>query len=276
MFQDKQATCNGLRLHYLDWGNDGAPPLLLLHGIHGTAHAWDALADALRSQFRILALDLRGHADSEWATDGNYEGQALLADLSAFISQLQLNQVAIIGESLGGVVAFAYAAMNPTTIRGLAVVDIGPEINAEGLQDIRESSQNRPADFADFGEALSWSSGDRPVPAAEAIERRLRHNLKETDNGRLTWKYDPRVDTITSSGGPEGDNLLWQLWSSLKCPTLVIRGERSKLLTPESTDKMLAACPTAILRTIPDVGHAVLVDNQPALIGETRAFLVEL
>ena len=272
-FRDKQAVCNGLRLHYLDWENRSAPHLVLLHGIHGHAHVWDALAEAVRSQFHVLALDMRGHGDSEWAADGIYEGQALLSDLAAYIAQLQLDDVTIVGESLGGIVAFAYAAMNPALVRGLAVVDIGPEVNPEGLQDIRQSGEDRPADFADFEQALRWSRGDQPVPGDEAIAHRLRHNLNETSDGRLTWKFDPQVDTIASSGGPGSDALMWRLWSALKCPTLVLRGKHSRLLTEDSVDKMLAACPTATLRTIPNAGHAVMVDNQTAFIKETSAFL---
>ena len=247
-----------------------------MHGIHGHAHAWDALAEAVQGQFHVLALDMRGHGDSEWAADGNYEGQALLGDLATFIAHLQLDQVTIVGESLGGIVAFAYAAMNPALVRGLAVVDIGPEINSQGLQDIRQSAENRPGDFADFDQALRWTRGSEPVPGDEAIAYRLRHNLNETDGGRLAWKYDPRVDTVTSSSGPGGDALMWRLWSALKCPTLVLRGGRSTLLTEESAAKMLSACPTATLRTIPDAGHAVMVDDQAAFVKETGAFLAEL
>lgn len=227
----------------------------------------------MRQQFHVLALDLRGHGDSEWASDGNYEGQTLLADLAAFIEQLQLKEVTLIGESLGGIVAFAYAAMNPTSVKALAMVDIGPEINPEGLQDIRESASARPAEFADLEESLRWSRGEQPVPGDEAIAYRLRHNLSQTDAGRLTWKYDPRVDTLTSGGGSDGDELMWQLWSALSCPTLVLRGERSKLLTQEAVEKMLAACPTATLTTIPDAGHAIMVDNQAAFIEAARTFL---
>lgn len=269
-------VCNGLRLHYLEWGSDGDPSLILLHGIHGHAHVWDALAGSVKTQFRVLALDLRGHGDSAWAPDGNYDGQTLLSDVAAFVTELQLDHAIVIGESLGGIVAFAYAAMNPTIVKALAVVDIGPEINSEGLEEIRRSAQDRPSDFADFEQALRWSRGDQHVQGDEVIAYRLRHNLKETDAGRLAWKFDPRVDSVTSSGGPEGDALMWQLWSALKCPTLVMRGERSILLTEESASKMLSSCPTATLRVIPGAGHAVLVDNQTGFIEEIKAFLAGL
>ena len=82
------------------------------------------------------------------------------------------------------------------------------------------------------------------------------------------------MDTVTSSGGPDGDALMWQLWSALKCPTLVLRGERSNLLTEKAVDKMLFTCPTASLRTIPDAGHAIMVDNQAAFISEMKSFLL--
>ncbi len=130
--------------------------------------------------------------------------------------------------------------------------------------------------FGVFDEAMRWSRGEQPVPGDDVITHRLRHNLNKADDGRLTWKYDPRVDTITSSGGPEGDTLMWHLWSGLRCPTLVLRGERSTLLTVESAEKMLSSCQTATLITIPDAGHAIMVDNQAAFITETKAFLANL
>lgn len=263
-----------MRLNYLDWRNDDAPPLVLIHGIHGHAHAWDELSSVMQERFHVLALDMRGHGDSEWASDGDYEGQTLLADLAAFIERLQLKNVTLVGESLGGIVAFAYAAMNPALVNALAVVDVGPEINPEGLQEIRQSASTRPTEFAHLGQALMWSRREVLVPMGDAIAHRLRYNLKETEGGRLTWKYDPRVDSVTSSSGSEGDALMWQLWSAIKCPTLILRGDNSKLLTEEAVEKMLAACPSATLRTVPDAGHAVMVDNQAAFISETSAFLL--
>ena len=170
--------------------------------------------------------------------------------------------------------AFAHAAMNPALVKALAVVDIGPEINREGSQEIRQSASTRPTEFADLGQALNWSRGEIPVPGDDTIAHRLRHNIKETVDGKLTWKYDPRVDSVTSSSGSEGDALMWQLWSAIKCPTLILRGENSKLLTEKAVEKMLAACLSAILRTVPDAGHAVMVDNQAAFISETSAFLI--
>ncbi len=229
----------------------------------------------MQKQFHVLAIDMRGHGDSEWASDGNYEGRTLLTDLAAFIEQLQLTQVTLVGESLGGIVAFAFAAMNPALVKALAVVDIGPEICPKGLQEIQQSASTRPTEFADLEQALKWSRGEIPVPGDDAIAQRLRHNFNDTESRRLIWKYDPRVGSVTSSSGAEGNALMWQLWSTIKCSTLILRGGNSKLLSEEAVEKMLAACPSSILRTIPDAGHAVMVDNQAAFISETSAFLLK-
>ena len=127
---------DGLRLHYLDW-DGSAPPLVMLHGFSGHAHTWDRTAAVLSNQYRVLALDQRGHGDSEWAP--RYGSKPLVTDLLHFLDALKLNKVVLMGLSMGGNVAYLFAAMYPERVERLVILDIGPEISSIGVDRIARS-----------------------------------------------------------------------------------------------------------------------------------------
>ncbi len=130
--QDREVEANGLRLHYLDWGGDGLPLLLCIHGYAQNAHSWDFTALALRDRYRVLAVDLRGHGDSQWAPDGDYSTEAYLGDVEAFVEAVAPGPLVVVGLSLGGTLAYSYAATHPDRVRTLVVVDTGPETSGRG------------------------------------------------------------------------------------------------------------------------------------------------
>ena len=132
--EDKTVTLNGLRFHYLDWGNPQAPPLVCLHGFTSHAHSWDTFAEAMRERYHVLALDQRGHGLTEWATD--YHALRRVEDLEAFRAALHLDQFALVGLSMGGRVAFQYTARHPARVERLVIVDIAPDATATGTQRI--------------------------------------------------------------------------------------------------------------------------------------------
>src|SRR5262245_48998164 len=112
-----------LRLHYLDWGNVGAPPLLMVHGNRDHAHNWDWVADRLRDEYHVVAVDLRGHGDSQWAPGSCYPVHDYVYDLAQLIHQQQLAPVRIVAHSLGGNVSLRYAAVFPKQVHRLVVVE---------------------------------------------------------------------------------------------------------------------------------------------------------
>src|SRR5580692_319095 len=125
VFTSCHVEIGGLSFHYTDWGGDG-PPLVMLHGLSGHARTWDHTAAALSDRYRVLALDQRGHGDSDWAP--NYGIGPMTADLLAFMDALQLREVNLMGLSMGGIVSFVFAAAPPERVRRLMILDIGPEI----------------------------------------------------------------------------------------------------------------------------------------------------
>src|SRR5213592_1705327 len=129
---DGTTTLNGLRFHFLDWGTRGEPPMLLLHGGAQTAHSWDEVAPDLARDHHVLALDQRGHGDTDWAPAGRYRRDDFVADIRAFLDDRDWERATVAALSLGGLNSIAFAAMHPERIAGLVVVDVTPTISQTG------------------------------------------------------------------------------------------------------------------------------------------------
>ena len=125
---DREVHVNGIRLHYLDWGNEDKPPMLLLHGRTNSAHTWDFTSLAFHDSFHVMALNQRGHGDSDWSPDGNYSVDTHIPDIEAFVQALDIWSVHLIGHSMGGRNALVYASRHPERVRALVLVDSAPEV----------------------------------------------------------------------------------------------------------------------------------------------------
>ncbi|PYN72309.1 MAG: alpha/beta hydrolase [Candidatus Rokuibacteriota bacterium] len=274
-FQDQNVYANGLRLHYLTWGNDAAPPMLLLHGFSGHAHTWDLFARAMCDQFRVLALDQRGHGDSDWAKDGAYTVDDHAADISAFHDGLRLSPVVLIGLSMGGRNAIRYTAGHPGKVERLVIVDIGPDIAPQGAERVRRMAAEAPEEFASLEEAVAYlrKYATLTSPAAEAALRyRVEHGMKKLSNGRYAWKYDKFLRDQRRQGSPPQVDL-WPVVPQIKVPTLVLRGSESDVFAPETAKRMHELIAGSRLVEIPGAGHSVPADAPDAFERAVRQFL---
>jgi pimeloyl-ACP methyl ester carboxylesterase len=266
--RDGTTTLGGLRFHFLDWGTAGRPPLLLLHGGAQTAHSWDEVAPDLARDHHVLALDQRGHGDTEWAPAGRYRRDDFVADVVAFLDDRGWRDVTVLALSLGGLNAIACAATHPGRVRGLVVVDVAPTIAPAGGQAIRAQLASR--DFASFEEAVERARAFNPRRTRANIEERLRHALRQGPDGRWTYKFDPAI----GSGGLEADfERLWEQVRQLRGPTLLVRGLESAILTRDSAARFVREAPGAELAEVPGAGHSVMGDNPAGFLAAVRPFL---
>ena len=272
--QDREVQANGLRLHYLDWGGDGLPLLLCIHGYAQNAHTWDFTALALRDRYRVLALDLRGHGDSQWAPDGDYTQPGYLADLEPFIDAVAAGPLVVVGLSLGGSLAYSYAARRPDRVRTLVVVDTGPETTGPGRGRIRRFV--RQPDVLDSFEAFVARTRRYNSRRPEwQVRGSLRHNLRRLPDGRWTWKYDPVLRSRRRPGPQQDPAARWALWSQVRCPTLLVRGASSDLLDAGVAQRMADSLPNVRLVEVPNAGHLVPGDNPVGFEQVLTAFLRE-
>ena len=267
--RDETVTLNGLRFHYRDWGNADAQPLVLLHGFTGHARSWDTFARAMRGRFRVLALDQRGHRETEWAPD--YAPERMVEDIDAFVRTLGLRRFALLGLSMGGRNAYSYTALHPAEVERLVIVDIGPEIVPAGSARIQAGVQ-APDIFDDPEDAVRAARAANPRPPDAELRHRVLNNLMQTDDGRWTWRFDKALRAGGRPPRPEPE-AAWALLPRITCPTLLVRGAESDVLAAETAERMVRAIPNCRLVEVPESGHSVPLDNPNGFRAAVEPFL---
>jgi esterase len=272
--ESKQATIGGLRLHYLDWGNAAAAPLVCVHGYTSSADAFNGFARRFRDRFHIVALDVRGHGESAWSPDGAYTYRDQAGDLAAFVDQLGLGQFILVGTSMGGIIAMTYAMEHGQRLRALVLNDIGPDAE-QGSQRITQMVGGRPDAFATLDDALVYRRDASPIVAGRdaADQRELALGvLRQRPDGAWVWKMDPAyIRQRVERGAPVRPDL-WPTLARLACPALVVWGSTSDVLSEAQARRMVATLPRGELLTIPDVAHAPCL-VEPASIAGLERFL---
>jgi pimeloyl-ACP methyl ester carboxylesterase len=260
----------GVRLHYLEWpGPLPDPMLLFLHGGGLHAHSFDAVGLLLRRAGRCVALDLRGHGESEWSTAGEYNSAVVADDLDAVVAGLGAERVVVVAHSLGGLAALTWAGRRPPALAGLILVDIAPDLQHEGSRAVGDLILQRPS-FADLEEAEAFLGGSRAAATSGVAL-----TVAWDDSGRLTWKHDTAQFQRGAGIVPSGE----QLWASAgrtACPTLVLRGARSRVVTAAGAAALAAAIPQGAWREVPAAGHTIQSSNPRGLAAEVLTFLAAL
>jgi esterase len=258
---DRRIAGADLELHYLDWGGEGHREILFLHGGGLTAHTWDVVCDVLHARYRCLSVDLRGHGDSEWSSDGRYLVEDHVADIERVVAGLRLSQFVLAGMSLGGTAGLLYAGSKPKGLVGLVLVDTGYGLRTPGARVREFMSGPAEADFEDFVER---AAAFNPRRSREQLRRSLRKSLRELPDGRWAWKYDPR----TLSPAVDIESLRGKLTAAAKevdCPTLVLRGGESDMFHDEDAAALAALIPEGRWRRIDGAGHTIQGDRPQEL-----------
>jgi len=271
-FTERTVRVNGITLHYLDWGPGDAAPVVLLHGITGHARVWDHLAERLLPGRRVLALDQRGHGDSEPAPDDDYRVGAMADDVAAFAGSLRLDRFALVGHSMGGRIAIKYAADHGARLERLVIIDIGPDINLAGLQRVRDMMAQSPERIESEEWAVEYIRRANPLQDIGMLRERVRHGLKRLPDGELTWKYAKGLRDMMREGRRDAVDL-WEPLPRIPCPTLIVRGAESDILAPEVAKKMAERLPDGRVVEIEGAGHTVPADRPEEFVREIRAFL---
>ena len=275
---------NGAELHLLEWSTEGVP-MLLLHGFGNEAHIWDDFAPVVAPHYRTLALDHRGHGQSDWDPEGRYEIDALVDDVESVTAALGIERLVLVGHSLGGRVSTVFAGRHPARIAGFVIVDIGPDVDLRGSLRIRQDVESnlQPAfdSVEEYARALSLSY---PAATPEALRRMARHGLRPRADGRFELAMDPAWRGITAgrSASPESEQQesalrqrMWDALAALPCPVLVVRGAASDILSPEVADRMVdEVLQNGRLAVVPQAGHSVMTDNPQGFNDAVASFVL--
>jgi len=266
-YRSRQTVVRGQRFHFLEWGEPGAPEILLLHGGNQSAHSWDLVSLHLADRYHVVALDQRGHGDSEWSREQDYSVGAMAADAAAFVGELGLSRPVVFGHSMGGRVAMHLALDHPeVAVAAFVIVDVGPELNAEGISVIRDFVVHN-VEFDDLDEFLDAVVRYDPYRSRAHIERTVKYNMLRRADGKYVSKVDHRRL-------PTGHvDLTLADVRRIDRPVLVVRGAESNILDPESADRFVAALPHGRLVTVDRCGHNVHSGNTLGFLDAVGPFL---
>jgi pimeloyl-ACP methyl ester carboxylesterase len=256
-FEDGWVELDGMRFHYTEWGSASKPPVLMLHGLNVQCHTWDPIASELAHDYRVVAMDMRGHGDSDWARSG-YRVHSMARDVHGLIDALALGPVRLVGHSAGVRVAIAVAGERPETVSHLALSDAGPANSPSGAVAMREFIQatTNLRGFRDESEAREFYLGFHPEWREDFIDLHVQYQLRRNWAGKLVPKADPDVQWITGSVSLPDVAYLWRMSERLTMPTRLLVGRRSNVLDEEVVEKMLAAMPNSTATWF-DTGHYV-------------------
>lgn len=259
---------DGVKLHALDWGGDG-PGVIFLHGGALSAHTWDYVCLDLRSSYRCVCLDLRGHGDSGWA--GEYRVADYVGDVHDLAGALGWRRAHLVGMSLGGVIA-AHSALTAKAFvpESLALIDVAPGVSFEATERMRDFVGGE----AVAGGVKSLIEGARRLGArgdAMQLAYRYAHLVRWNGDGAWSWKRDDRrpINYPEILGHLEA---LAQHTAEFSWPTLLVRGERSRVLSEDAASRFAALCPAGVMREVARAGHTVQEDNPFALTKVLREF----
>jgi pimeloyl-ACP methyl ester carboxylesterase len=274
----------GGELHLLEWSSEGVP-MLLLHGFGNEAHIWDDFAPIVAPHYRTLALDHRGHGQSDWDREGRYDIDTLADDVETVTAALGIERMVLVAHSLGGRVATVFAGRHPERIAGLVIVDIGPEVDLRGSLRIRQDVESNLSPVFDsveeYARALSLSY---PAAQPEALRRMALHGVRRREDGRFELVMDPALRGITagrnaSAEAEQQENALrqrmWDALAALACPVLVVRGAASDILSPETADRMVdEVLQNGRLAVVAQAGHSVMTDNPRGFNDAVASFVL--
>jgi pimeloyl-ACP methyl ester carboxylesterase len=264
-----------LRLHYVDWGNEAAPPLLLIHGGRDHARSWDWVARDLRRDYHVIAPDLRGHGDSNWVSGGHYTIHEFVLDIAQLL------------HSLGGAVALNYTAVYPDRVKKLVAIEgMGPppaiqaqlkdrtpwERSHEWIQQVRTFSARLPRRYPSIDAAAQRMLEANSFLSPEQAHHLTVHGVARNEDGTFTWKFDNYVRIFYPQRWDQAE--AEALRGRITCPTLLMRGEESWAEDPEK-DGRIDVFRDARLVNVPNAGHWVHHDRLDVFLREVRAFLDE-
>ncbi|MCB2088931.1 MAG: alpha/beta hydrolase [Sphingomonadaceae bacterium] len=274
-----------LRLHYVDWGNPGKPPLLMIHGGRDHCRNWDWVAEQLREDWHIIAIDHRGHGDSDWVSDGNYLISDMIYDVAQLVHQLDLAPVSILSHSMGGGVAMGFAGAFPDQVSKLVAIEpVGLSPEMEQGQD----GKTYPERIADWvGRKRDAAARKvKSYPTIEAAQERMQavnhflteeqarhltlHGVNRNEDGSFSWKFDPHLHSWPVDATPR--EMREDMWRAITCPVLLLYGADSFATNPEKTDR-LKFFQNARMIEFENAGHWLHHDQFDRFMVTLREFL---
>lgn len=271
--EDKYITVNQVKLHYRDWGNIAAPPLIVLHGYTGHAWEFDQLAGALSDEYHVYSINQRGHGDSDWAETYNLEVMA--DDIAGFIEALNLGKATVVGHSMGGVNAWWLASKHPEKMERLVLLDIEPQIiSSSEIVGLWQEylAYYAQSEFNSLEEGVAEYMASYEGNHQEALETFAKNNLKQNEAGKWVWKFDAEnlIQWMQSTENSEQEQ--WELLQDITCPTLIVKAGSSPFTDMDAINQMDETIPNSEVAIVPDSGHDIHIEQYDLLLNTLKTF----
>ncbi len=262
----RQTVVNGMRFHYLEWGDPANPALVLSHGGNQTAHSWDLVSLVLAQQFHVFVPDHRGHGDSEQPRDGEMSQVQMAEDLRGLFGAWGVDKPILFGHSMGGILSMFMLSKHPELVSRVLFVDIAPEPGGTGGTAMRDFARaNR--EFDSMEQFIENVRKYDPFRSEEHIRRTARYNLLQRADGKFVSKHVDRTE-LRNMVRPTFEDV-----AVIDCPALVVRGGESNVLSPEGAVRFAEAMPQGQTVTVPNCGHNVHSQNTPGFLEVALPFI---
>lgn len=274
-----------LRLHYVDWGNADAPPLILLHGGRDHCRSWDWVAEDLRKDWHVIAPDLRGHGDSEWSLDGTYNVMSCVYDLAQLVHQKKLSPVTLVAHSYGGNIALRYTGLYPNNVRRIVAIEgLGPSPKVlkereeenyadrirKWVDDKRSAAGRLPRKYESLDQAYQRMKEENSYLSEDQAKHLTEHGISQNEDGSYSWKFDNYFRVWPPFDIPICE--LHKLWGAITCPTLLLYGADSWASNP-AEDGRMEFFQNAETKLYENAGHWLHHDQFDRFISDVRAFI---
>jgi len=274
-----------LRLHFVDWGNESAPPLIMIHGGRDHCRNWDWMAERLRDRYHIIAPDLRGHGDSQWLVGSSYHTVDYVYDIAQLLRQLDLGPATVIAHSMGAGISLQYAGTYPKMVdRLVAIEGWGPPPQwfterasrkpqfkmRRWMSQLRELAGRLPRRYESLEECTARMQEANPHLSPEHARHLTVHGVVQNEDGTFSWKFDNYTRTDLPHYWPQQD--MHALWEQIACPVLLVRGTESWTGDPmqDGRGEHLRNVQSV---AIDDAGHWVHHDQLDEVMGAIEPFL---
>jgi len=267
---DRYVTVNGLRIHYLDFGGDGRQPLIMLHGIGRVAHTFDHVASHFNQNYHVVAVDMRGHGDSDWDPKAAYLVEDYVKDIEGLAQQLRLRNIVIWGNSTGGRVAQVFAGLHPDLVAAVIAEDVGPERPREIADGFTSRlKQEDEKGWATEDELFAQLKTGSPRTADEILRAYAHFGSKKRPDGRVIWKRDPGI------GNGFVPTELWRFVRQIKSPIIYVLGGRSTIVPAATQEELRKTLPQVQIVTMPGLGHYPSEENPKDFLPIVDGFLAK-
>ena len=269
------------RMAYVEWGAPDNPRVLICaHGLTRVGRDFDRLARALADRYRVVCPDVVGRGRSDWLRDpGSYALPQYVADMVTLLARLGVESVHWLGTSMGGLIGLTLAGQPGSPIKRIVINDVGPRVNSEGITRIGDYV-GKPIRFATLDEAIDYITLISLGFGLRSRDewREITQSVLKPDGDGFILHYDPKLGLPLKAMTPQlaaaSEAALWKFYDQIQCPTLLVRGENSDLLSRETANEMTKRGPRARLIEFAGIGHAPMFFD-PTQIAAVREFLLQ-